>query len=99
MLKAREAWPWHLDFAGSARVAQEAFDIDVLADAIRGAYDMVGRALVLEMLPESWRGTCATSIPASGLWQNYNQSISLRNCPSGRRTFGRSTSQSCSALR
>lgn len=24
----------------------------MLADAIRGAYDMLGRALVLEMLPE-----------------------------------------------
>jgi hypothetical protein len=52
MLKAREAWLWHLDFAGSARVAQEAFDIDMPAGAIRGACEMLRRALVLEMLPE-----------------------------------------------
>jgi hypothetical protein len=52
MLKAREAWPWHLGFTGSARVAQEAYDIAMLADAIRGADDMPGRVLVREMLPE-----------------------------------------------
>ena len=97
MLKQREAWPRLLNFASSPRVAQEAFDL--LDKVIRGAYDMLGRALVLEMRPEIWCGTCATSIPASRLWQNQNQSISLTNCPSGRRTFGRSTSQSCSALR
>jgi LAS superfamily LD-carboxypeptidase LdcB len=44
--------PWHLSFAASARVAQEAFDIDMLADAIRAADAMLGRELVLEMLPE-----------------------------------------------
>jgi len=51
ILKAREAWPWHINVADAARVAQEAFDIDMLADAIRGADDMLD-ALVLEMLPE-----------------------------------------------
>jgi len=50
--KAREAWPWHINVADPARVTQEAFNIDMLADAICGAYDMLGRALVLEMLPE-----------------------------------------------
>jgi len=30
--------------AEPARVAQEAFDVDMLADAIRGADDMPGRA-------------------------------------------------------
>ena len=50
-MKARETWQWHLSFAGSARVAHGAFDIDMLADAIRGADDMVV-ALVLQMLPE-----------------------------------------------
>jgi LAS superfamily LD-carboxypeptidase LdcB len=44
--------PWHLSFAASARVALDAFDIDMLYEAIRGADDMLGRELVLEMLPE-----------------------------------------------
>ena len=51
-MKAREAWPWHINVADPARVAQEAFDIDMLADATRGADGMSGCALVLEMLPE-----------------------------------------------
>jgi hypothetical protein len=40
--------PWHLSYASSARVALEAFDIDVLARGIREADGM----LALEMLPE-----------------------------------------------
>lgn len=44
--------PWHLSFASSARVALETFDIDMLADTIRAADGMLGRELVLEMLPE-----------------------------------------------
>lgn len=44
--------PWHLSFAASARVALDAFDIDMLAAAVRRADDMLGRDLVLEMLPE-----------------------------------------------
>lgn len=44
--------PWHLSFAGSAQVALDAFDIDMLATAIRQADGMLGRELVLEMLPE-----------------------------------------------
>jgi len=44
--------PWHLSVASSARVALEAFDIDMLAAAIRQADCMLGRELVLEMLPE-----------------------------------------------
>jgi hypothetical protein len=54
---------------------------------------------VLGMLPEIMALHVRKLDPGERLWQNYNQSISLRNCPSGRRTFGRSTSQSCSALR
>jgi LAS superfamily LD-carboxypeptidase LdcB len=44
--------PWHLSFAGSARVALDTFDIDMLAATIRQADGMLGRDLVLEMLPE-----------------------------------------------
>lgn len=69
----------------------------------RGAHGMSGRALVPGMLPEIMARHVCTVDPGRRFWQNYrqnhNQSISLRNCPSGRRTFGRSTSQSCSALR
>lgn len=44
--------PWHLSYAASARVALEAFDIDVLARVIREADGMLGRELALSMLPE-----------------------------------------------
>lgn len=44
--------PWHLSYAPSARVALEAFDIDVLERVIKEADGMLGRELALEMLPE-----------------------------------------------
>jgi len=44
--------PWHLSYAPSAAAALAAFDVDVLARVIAGADAMLGRELVLEMLPE-----------------------------------------------
>jgi len=46
--------PWHLSFAPSAAKALAALDIDMVARAIR-ASDLLGRELVLEMLPAIFR--------------------------------------------
>jgi LAS superfamily LD-carboxypeptidase LdcB len=46
--------PWHLSHAPSAAAAQTALDIDMVARAVR-ASDLLGRDLVLEMLPELFR--------------------------------------------
>jgi LAS superfamily LD-carboxypeptidase LdcB len=43
--------PWHLSHISSAQAALSAFDIDMVARTLRGA-DMLGRDLVLDMLPE-----------------------------------------------
>lgn len=44
--------PWHLSYAASARVALDAFDVAMLDRVIRTADGMLGRELVLGMLPE-----------------------------------------------
>jgi len=46
--------PWHLSYAPSAQVALAAIDIDMVARAVQGA-DLLGRELVLEMLPDIFR--------------------------------------------
>jgi hypothetical protein len=46
--------PWHLSHAPSAAAAQAALDIDMVARAVRVS-DLLGRDLVLEMLPELFR--------------------------------------------
>jgi LAS superfamily LD-carboxypeptidase LdcB len=46
--------PWHLSHAASAQAALGALDIDMVARAINDA-DMLGRELVLGMLPEIYR--------------------------------------------
>jgi hypothetical protein len=46
--------PWHLSHVPSAAVALEALDIDMVARAVR-ASDMLGRDVVLEMLPALFR--------------------------------------------
>nr|WP_211223699.1 M15 family metallopeptidase [Massilia niastensis] len=45
--------PWHLSHASSAEAALETLDIDLLARVIRES-DMLGRQLVLDMLPEMY---------------------------------------------
>ena len=46
--------PWHLSYAPSAEAALAAFDIGMVARAVR-ASDIFGRDLVLDMLPEIFR--------------------------------------------
>ena len=46
--------PWHLSHAPSALAALAAIDIDMVARAVRGT-DMLGRELVLDMLPDIFR--------------------------------------------
>jgi LAS superfamily LD-carboxypeptidase LdcB len=46
--------PWHLSFAPSAEAALAMLDIDMVARAVR-ASDLLGRELVLDMLPEIFR--------------------------------------------
>jgi LAS superfamily LD-carboxypeptidase LdcB len=46
--------PWHLSHAPSAQAALEAIDIDMVARAVR-ASSLLGRDLVLEMLPGIFR--------------------------------------------
>ena len=46
--------PWHLSHAPSAQAALAAIDIDMVARAVRGS-DLLGRELVLEMLPDIFR--------------------------------------------
>jgi hypothetical protein len=46
--------PWHLSHAASAQAALAAIDIDMVARAVRGA-DLLGRELVLDMLPDIFR--------------------------------------------
>jgi len=48
------AEPWHLSHLSAAQAALAAFDIDMVVRAIRDA-DMLGRELVLDMLPEIFR--------------------------------------------
>lgn len=44
--------PWHLSHIASAGAALTAFSTEALGDALRAADGMLGRELVLEMLPE-----------------------------------------------
>ena len=46
--------PWHLSYAASAGAALAALDIDMVARAVR-ASDILGRDLVLDLLPEIFR--------------------------------------------
>jgi LAS superfamily LD-carboxypeptidase LdcB len=46
--------PWHLSHVVCAQAALGALDVDMVARAVRGS-DMLGRELVLEMLPELYR--------------------------------------------
>ena len=46
--------PWHLSHAPSALAALAAIDIDMVARAVRGT-DLLGRELVLDMLPDIFR--------------------------------------------
>jgi hypothetical protein len=46
--------PWHLSHAPSAQAALAAIDIDMVARAVR-ASSLLGRDLVLEMLPGIFR--------------------------------------------
>lgn len=46
--------PWHLSHAPSAEAALAALDVDMVARAVR-ASDLLGRDLVLDMLPEIFR--------------------------------------------
>lgn len=46
--------PWHLSYAPSAMAALAALDIDMVARAVR-ASDLLGRDLVLDMLPAIFR--------------------------------------------
>lgn len=46
--------PWHLSHAPSAQAALAAIDIDMVARAVCGA-DLLGRELVLDMLPDIFR--------------------------------------------
>jgi LAS superfamily LD-carboxypeptidase LdcB len=55
--------PWHLSHAASAQRALAALDIDVLARVLREA-DMLGRELVLEMLPDLWARHVLDTDPA-----------------------------------
>lgn len=57
--------PWHLSHAASAQRALDALDIDVLARVL-GEADMLGRELVLEMLPDLWARHVLDTDPPPG---------------------------------